>query len=275
MAPPADVERLRFRPVLRGILRGYRNDWRVLLAMGVLIFAPIALLDVLIPSDIDADDFDGTIVLLILATIPVQVALHLVGTVLYSGVIAAGERERRSGERPSFRHVIRELPYGPLILADLAVIAVTIVGLIAFIVPGLVFMTWFALIAPVIELERRGVRDGFRRSREMVRPHFWRVAGLVLPLSVLQSLLESGASDAVHGLLGHGEIGTWGAEVVANIVGASLFGLTAVVIYFEILERLERAAAAEPGAAAGPASRLDRCGPSTRSGSSRGRAGST
>jgi hypothetical protein len=243
VARPTDLERLRFRPVLAGIARGYRNDWRVLLLTGVLIFAPIALLDVLLPSDFDSEDFDGAVVLLILATIPVQVALHLVGTVLYSGVIAAGERERRSGERPSFRHVIRELPYGTLILADLGVIAVTIVGLLLLIVPGLVFMTWFALIAPVIELERRGVRDGFRRSREMVRPHFWRVAGLVIPLSVLQSLLESVASDAVHSVLGHGGIGTWGAEIVANILGASLFGLTAVVIYFEILERLERGSA--------------------------------
>lgn len=250
MSRPADVERLRFRPVLRGIVRGYRRDWRVLLAMGVVIFAPIALLDVFIPTDLDTDDFDGAVVWLILATIPIQVALHLVGTVLYSGVIAAGERERRSGERPSFGNVARELPYGKLILADLAVIGVTIVGLIAFIVPGLVFMTWFALIAPVIELERRGVRDGFRRSREMVRPHFWRVAGLVLPLTVLQSVLENGASDAVHGLLGHGDIGTWCAEVVANIVGASLFGLTAVVIYFEILERLERAGARKQAAGA-------------------------
>jgi hypothetical protein len=250
VSPAVDVEPLRFRPVLAGILRGYASDWRVLLATGALIFAPIALLDLVIPSDFDSDDFDGAVVLLIVATIPVQVALHLIGTVLYSGVIAAGERERRSGERPSFRHVLTELPYRALILADLAVIAVTIAGLLALIVPGLVLMTWFALVAPVIELERRGVRDGFRRSRELVRPHFWRVFGLVIPLSILQSVLESGANDAIHGLLGDGHFAEWSAEVVANIVGASLFGLTAVVIYFEIVERLERARAREPEPAA-------------------------
>lgn len=242
-AETGHVERLRFRPVLAGILRGYRSDWRILLLAGIVIFAPIALLDVVVPEDLELDDFDSGLILLLLAAIPLQVMLHLVGTVLYSGVIAAGERERRSGEHPSLRHLIRELPYGTLMLADLAVIAVIAGGLILLIVPGLVFMTWFALIAPVIELERRGVRDGFRRSRAMVRPHFWRVAGLVIPLWILQSALESAASDAVHGLLGDGGVGTWSAEVVANVVGASLFGLTAVVIYFEILERRERSRA--------------------------------
>jgi hypothetical protein len=241
VARSADAERLRFRPVLTGILRGYRADWRVLLLAGIVIFAPVALLDVLVPEDLDVDEFDGGVLLLLLGAVPLQVTLHLIGTVLYSGVIAAGERERRSGERPNLRHVVKELPYGKLILADLAVIAVVAGGLIMLIVPGLVFMTWFALIAPVIELERRGVRDGFRRSREMVRPHFWPVAGIVIPLAILQSLLESSASDAVHGLLGDGGFGSWSADVVANIAGASLFGLTAVVIYFELLERHDRA----------------------------------
>jgi len=61
----------------------------------------------------------------------------------------------------------------------LASIAITI-GFILLIVPGLVLLTWWLLIVPVIMLEGRSATESFGRSRELVRGNGWNVFGLIV-----------------------------------------------------------------------------------------------
>lgn len=65
----------------------------------------------------------------------------------------------------------------------LATIGITI-GLILLVVPGLVLLTWWLPIVPVMMLEHRGVLESFGRSRQLVRGHGWPVFGVVV-LTVL------------------------------------------------------------------------------------------
>jgi hypothetical protein len=110
-------------------------------------------------------------------------------------------------------------------------------GFLALIIPGFIFITWFALIAPAIEIEGLGARAAFRRSRALVRPHFWRVAAIVIPLTFLQAALESGGEQLGHSLLGEGYPGNWLASVVSNLLGSPLYALTVLALYFEITAR--------------------------------------
>jgi hypothetical protein len=67
----------------------------------------------------------------------------------------------------------------------LAGIAITI-GLILIIVPGLWLITIWAVIIPVIVIERSGALNSFSRSRQLVRGHGWHVFGtLVLVFIIL------------------------------------------------------------------------------------------
>ena len=61
----------------------------------------------------------------------------------------------------------------------LASIGITI-GFILLIVPGLILLTWWLLIVPVIVLEGRSATESFGRSRELVRGHGWNVFGLIV-----------------------------------------------------------------------------------------------
>lgn len=65
---------------------------------------------------------------------------------------------------------------GASILAGIAVA----IGLLLLIVPGLVLITFLALIVPVIVLEGRGVTDAFRRSTDLVRGHGWAMFGVLV-----------------------------------------------------------------------------------------------
>ncbi len=70
------------------------------------------------------------------------------------------------------------------------------IGLLLLIVPGLVLLTWWLFIVPVIMLEGAGIMDSFGRSRELVRGHGWDVFGLLI-LTILVVI----AAQIVLGLL--------------------------------------------------------------------------
>ncbi len=233
-------ERLRFRPILAGIAAGYRYDWRLLLGAGLLVFVPVGLISALDPFDgYSIDEWDGARSIGILILVLTQSAVSLLGAVFYSGVVAAGEERRRHDVHHGLREVARRLPYRRLILADFAFILVIAAGFLLLVVPGFIFVVWFALIAPVIEIEERGVVASFRRSREMVRDHFWRVAGVIFPLVAVESLLEGFGDGIGHGLIGENYVGNLTGSVVANLLVSPLYALTVLALYFEITAREE------------------------------------
>jgi hypothetical protein len=223
--------------VFKGIFRGYVRDWRVLLVAGVIIFLPVGLLEAAAPPELDVDKIDGGVLMVLLAAIPLEIVLHVLGTVIYTGVVAAGERQARSHQKESIADMVRDLPFKTLILADVALVAVLLLGFLAFILPALLFLIWFALIAPVIEIERLGVRAGFRRSKELIQTHFWRCAVVVIAAAILQALLEQLGHDLGVAVFGHTFAGDAAAGVLANVLGGSLAALTAVVLYFELIDR--------------------------------------
>ena len=67
------------------------------------------------------------------------------------------------------------------ILAGLGVV----IGLVLLIVPGLVLMTWWAVIIPVVVLEKRSAGEAFTRSRELVRGNGWGVFGVIVLMLLL------------------------------------------------------------------------------------------
>jgi len=230
-------------PIVRRVANGYRHDWKLLLLVGLMVFVPLGLITAFHPPEgFDSDEWTGNWLPVLIAIVFTQTALPLLGAVFYSGVVAAGEQEREWGTRHGIGHIARTLPYGTLILADIALIFVIGFGFLLLIVPGIIFLAWYSLIAPVIEIERLGVRAAFRRSRELVRPHLGRVICIVVPLLILQSMLESAGESAAIGLLGETFLGNWLAAVIANLLGAPLYAMTVLALYFEILarERTER-----------------------------------
>ena len=63
--------------------------------------------------------------------------------------------------------MLRSLPWGSLVLADLLTTVIILVGLVALVIPGLAAITLLAVVGPVIEIEHRHARGGpapFRAS---------------------------------------------------------------------------------------------------------------
>src|SRR5271170_1070715 len=75
---------------------------------------------------------------------------------------------------------------GASILAGIAIA----VGLVLLIVPGLWLITIWAVIIPVIVIERSGALASFGRSRQLVRGHGWHVFGTLVVVFIILIVVD-------------------------------------------------------------------------------------
>jgi hypothetical protein len=124
----------------------------------------------------------------------------------------------------------------------LAGIAIAI-GLILIIIPGLWLITIWAVIIPVIVIERSGALASFGRSRQLVRGHGWHVFGTLVLVFIIQLVV-----DIVLGLIFSGLPRVWASGLSTIISGTLIAPFIALVVTL-IYYRLVAAAAGGPGAA--------------------------
>ena len=216
--------------VLRRAVAVSRAQWGFLLILVLVIFIPVGFFEALI-GEAEADGLSPGLVL-----VAVTLVLGaLMGEVLYSGAVAALLAKTPAGEQPSILHLMRELAWGRLIAADLLVSLVVVIGLVLLIVPGVVFLAWFAFVAPVIEIEDRGLRDSFRRSRELVKGRFWVVLTLVLAVTLASEAVTSGLVEFTHSLLGEGLLAEWIAESAGDIITNPPYAVVVVLMAVELM----------------------------------------
>lgn len=199
----------------------YRDQASVLLPVAAVIFIIEAVLGALLVSISP---------ILVLVAIAVQIVIMT----LYQGMVVNLVSDVQDGRRDNsvgdlFRSVKGAvLPLiGAGVLAGLGIA----LGFVLLIVPGLFLLTIWAVIAPVIVLERTGVLPAFGRSRELVHGNGWPVFGVIvlLFLIVIAVGLVVGAIGAAVG-----DAGRYIADFLVSVLTAPLSGLAAAVLYFRL-----------------------------------------
>jgi hypothetical protein len=154
------------------------------------------------------------------------------GLTFYSGMLErlVGSVERSEAAQPVFT-VLRTLPWGRLLLAEAILIVLGAVASLALILPGLIVATLFALVGPLINLLDSSVPDAFKRSLQMVWPHFMLVFALItLPLAVEHEVVVFVAE-----LVPHEHI--WAVFLTTFVLG-DLFGMALGLMEVTLAERL-------------------------------------
>ncbi len=186
-----------------------------------------------------------------LTLLPIALAINVVAGTLYQGMVVGLVRDVQDGRRDSsigelMRSVAPVVPplVGAGLLSGLGVGA----GAVLFVVPGLVLLTIWAVIAPVIVVERSGVIDAFGRSRALVRGNGWRVFGAILVVFLITFIAELVLS-AIGASVANGAVVRIVFNAVAATLTAPIGALLAAVLYFR-LRAIEEVAGST---AAGPA----------------------
>jgi hypothetical protein len=159
------------------------------------------------------------------------------GLTFYSGLLErlVGAVER-GHEAPAVGQVLRTLPYVRLLVADGILWVLGGLASLAFVIPGLIVTTFFALIGPLINMEDLSVRAAFRRSASLVAPRFLLVLFLItVPLGIEHELV-----DAVAYLVPHEHI--W-LVFLTYLAGGLSFGVLLGLVEVSLAERLVNNAA--------------------------------
>jgi hypothetical protein len=187
----------------------------------------------------------GAGIALLLALITTVVSL--VGTFWLEGALVFAVDDVRDGRIDSTVGEVfeRVRPFlGTLIGAGILAGLGIAVGLVFLIVPGLILLTWWCLIVPVIVLEGKHIGESFSRSRELVRGHGWTVFGVVLITAILTAI-ASGIIQSIFSFLGS-FLRYWIGGAIASAVVGPFFAIALTLMYFTLRDLREGAGAGAP-----------------------------
>jgi len=224
------------RDVYRRVLSLYRAEFRYLILLAALVFVPVGLAEA-IDIEIDTEEVSVVEGVLLFAAFLGDVSIIFVGEVFFSGAVGGLVVEKLQGERAPLPALLRRLPYGRLAAIDVIVTLGTGLGLLFLVLPGLAFLVWFCLAAPVAEIEHRRVFAALRRSRELVRGHFLVVASSVIPIWTLTWVTEGVLDVVALELIGETLVADWIATTVALSLTAPLFALAVAGLAVELASR--------------------------------------
>ena len=213
--------------------------------IAVIVFGIVNLLNALVATLFGS----GAGIAVLLALITDVVAL--VGTFWLQGALVYAVDDVRDGKVDSTVGQILERvrPYlWTLILAGgLAALGIT-VGLILLIVPGLILLTWWCLMVPVIVLEQKHVGEAFSRSRELVRGHAWTVFGVVIVAGLLIGI-AAGIIQAIFSFFGT-FLRIWVGGTLSSAIVGPFVAIALTLMYFTLRDLKAAPAAADPVAPA-------------------------
>ncbi|KPM51444.1 hypothetical protein CcI49_33300 [Frankia sp. CcI49] len=187
------------------------------------------------------------------ASIVLETLIFMLTTALgifLSGVLAVVVSEAALGSRISAGAAIRQAAprLGGLVVLSIAVMLLSVLGLIALVVGAIVVAVFLSLASPAYVLEGQTVRGALRRSRDLVRGAWWRVFGigllaglvggiLMMIVSVITTVIldssDSLADSTLTDLTVAGHIVNAIGTLIGTTIATPIFSGTAVLLYID------------------------------------------
>lgn len=208
---------------LREVFSIYGAHAGALLPIAFWLFLLVAIVDGLVGQN--------------LALFPLVILVATVAGTLYQGTVVGLVRDVHEdrGDAAMGALVSAALPFLlPLIGAGLLSGIAIAIGFVFLVAPGLYLMTIWAVLAPVIVVERSGVLAAFGRSRDLVRGNGWPVLGALVVaflIAAAGSLVLTGIAESFAG----GPLLRIVFSAIASTVTAPIAALVAAVIYYRLL----------------------------------------
>jgi hypothetical protein len=216
----------------------YKAHWRHLLPIALVVYILIAVLALLLALVLGLfGAFLGALV-------------GLAGVFWLQGALVIAIEDVRDGRADlSIRETLARVRprLNTLAVAGLLAAAGIVLGLILLIVPGLVLLTFWLLIVPVIMLEGRGVLESFGRSRELVSGYGWKVFG-VIALTIVVLIVVSIGFGIVEEIVDT----PWARlliDIVSQTLTAPFVALAWTLTYYRLRELRERSLEPAPALA--------------------------
>ncbi len=202
----------------------YRSHFGHLVTVAAVVFVPLGALTALLGE-------------LGLGGVVAANALNIVGTFLVQGaVVTTVARVSARREPPGVGGALTAagVRVVPLVAAGLLATAGILLGLALVIVPGLVLLTWWAVVPQVIMLESPRIIPSFGRSHRLVTGSGWPVFGVVV-VTVLVVLAINTALVLALMPVG-GFLSGFLVTAVGNTLAAPFTGVALTLTYLRLRE---------------------------------------
>jgi hypothetical protein len=197
----------------------YRDQFSVLVSTAVVLFSI---------------QFVLTLVLSTAAAFALAILFWAL-SILYQGMVVELVKDIQDGRRDhSIRDLIRSVEpvFWPLAAVSVLFGIGVGIGFVFLIVPGLILLVIWSVVAPVTVLERPGIFAAFGRSRQLVHGNGWNVFAVIVVVFISVLVVSVGV-----GLLA-GSLGSVGRAFVQWALDSALAPITALsasVLYFALL----------------------------------------
>jgi hypothetical protein len=248
--------------VMLASLRAWRRDFFFLTVLAAIVETPIVLLELTLHVAPGIEVPTGSSATGSARILTVGVPLMVYGVLAHhflSGVMESVEGAERHGHaRPTLRELARTLPWGKLLIADLVTQVILLLGLLMFVIPGLVAGAYLAAALPLTNMERQPIWPTIRRSVAITRGHFWKALAIWLITSVVVDGLQTAATE-YFGHLTHSQVGEFIAHLGSDVLFLPLQALPIVMLTFDLVavDKARRAAAVDVEPAPGVAEVTD------------------
>ena len=197
----------------------YRDQFSVLVSTAVVLFSI---------------QFVLTLVLSTAAAFALAILFWAL-SILYQGMVVELVKDIQDGRRDhSIRDLIRSVEpvFWPLAAVSVLFGIGVGIGFVFLIVPGLILLVIWSVVAPVTVLERPGVFAAFGRSRQLVHGNGWNVFAVIVVVFLSVLVVSVGV------VLLAGSLGSVGRAFVQWALDSALAPITALsasVLYFALL----------------------------------------
>ena len=214
----------------------YKRHWQHLLTFSFVVYAAVAVIAMLLGAI-----FDLWLAALLGAVVSL-VAFFWLQAALVKAVDDVRDGRADLSLADTFGQARAQL-------ASVAVAAILagfgiVLGLILLIVPGLVLLTWWAVIVPVVVLENKSAGESFGRSRELVRGYGWSVFGvivlvilLLIGFNIVLSIVLAPLQDWLQSFL---------SQFISGALTAPFTATVLTLLYFRLRAAKETPAAPPP-----------------------------
>jgi hypothetical protein len=204
----------------------------MLLALGVVAPFELAVLAVTGEGPLVTRSHQSAGTTVVLLLVELSLVRPLISALYVHAVTIVGE-----GRRPSLTQVaalgLRVLPE---VAAAVIVAGIGIgIGLLALIIPGIILLLRWAVVAQVAAVEHQGWLPALRRSGELTRGNYMHILGLLVITGVLAGGLSLAASAIPLGSTSGPASVALGTAVRA--VAESFTALTLALLYFDLRAR--------------------------------------
>jgi hypothetical protein len=165
----------------------------------------------------------------------VSLLLSLVGGLLVQGALVEAVNDLHSNRPAAPTQELYDRTrerLGTLLGASLVYGFGVVVGIVLLIVPGLIAIARWSLIVPLIVIERRGWREAFSRSNQLVAGRTGRVLVLVLLANVITAIVSLGISALFMFLPNF--FATWLGTALAGAVTVPYQAMVLTVLYYRL-----------------------------------------